>query len=114
MLVAPGALMLLTLLGLTGIEQWTATFGSTADARVMLGRIGIALPYAAAAAIGIIFLFAARGALSIRSDASRDGDLPRPISKSSAGSRVTICIVRSERRSPSPPKGRPSVSGPRR
>lgn len=67
MLVGPGALMLMTLLGLTGIEQWTGTFGSTADARVMLGRIGIALPYAAAAMIGIIFLFAARGALSIRS-----------------------------------------------
>lgn len=67
MLVAPGALMLLTLLGLTGIEQWTATFGSTADARVMLGRIGIALPYTAAAALGIVFLFATRGALSIRS-----------------------------------------------
>jgi type IV secretion system protein VirD4 len=67
MLVGPGALMLVTLLGLTGVEQWTATFGSTADARMTLGRIGIALPYAAAAAIGIIFLFAARGSLSIRS-----------------------------------------------
>lgn len=66
-MLAPGALMLMTLLGLTGVEQWTASFGSTADARVMLGRIGIALPYAAAAAIGIVFLFAARGALSIRS-----------------------------------------------
>ncbi len=67
MLVTPGALMLMTLLGLTGIEQWTGSFGSTADARVMLGRIGIALPYVVAAAIGIVFLFAARGALSIRS-----------------------------------------------
>lgn len=66
-LVAPGALMLITLVGLTGIEQWTARLGSTADARVMLGRFGIALPYAAAAAIGIAFLFAARGTLSIRS-----------------------------------------------
>ncbi|WP_054313316.1 Ti-type conjugative transfer system protein TraG [Mesorhizobium sp. 1M-11] len=65
--VAPAALMLMTLLGLGGIEQWTASLGSTPDARLMLGRIGIALPYAAAAAIGIVFLFAARGALSIRS-----------------------------------------------
>lgn len=65
--VAPAALMLMPLLGLGGIEQWTASLGSTSDARLILGRIGIALPYAAAAAIGIVFLFAARGALSIRS-----------------------------------------------
>lgn len=67
LMVAPGALMLVVLLGLTGIEQWTASFGTTPDARVMLGRVGIALPYAAAATIGIIFLFAAKGAVSIRS-----------------------------------------------
>ncbi|MHB1101728.1 MAG: Ti-type conjugative transfer system protein TraG [Devosia sp.] len=67
LLLAPGALMGITVIGLSGIEQWTAGFGSTADARMMLGRVGIALPYAAAAAIGIVFLFAARGALSIRS-----------------------------------------------
>ena len=67
MLVSPGALMLMTLLGLDGIEQWTAAFGSTADARVMLGRFGIVLPFAAAAALGILFLFAARGTLSVRS-----------------------------------------------
>jgi type IV secretion system protein VirD4 len=67
MLVAPGLLILGALLGLTGIEQWTASFGTTPDARVMLGRIGIALPYIIAAAIGIVFLFGARGAVSIRS-----------------------------------------------
>ncbi len=67
MLVAPGMMMLGALLGVTGIEQWTASFGTTPDARVMLGRIGIALPYVGAAAIGIVLLFAARGAQSIRS-----------------------------------------------
>lgn len=66
MLVAPGVVMLCALLGLTGIEHWTASFGSTSDARVMLGRSGIALPYVVAAAIGIMFLFGARGAVSIR------------------------------------------------
>lgn len=66
MLVAPGVLMLGALLGLSGIEQWTAAFGTTPDARVMLGRFGIALPYLTAAAIGIVFLFAARGAVAIR------------------------------------------------
>lgn len=67
MLVAPGALMLMTLLSLNGIEQWTAGYGPTPEAHMMLGRFGIALPYVVAGAIGIIFLFAARGALSIRS-----------------------------------------------
>ena len=66
MLVAPGLLMLGALLGLTGIEQWTASFGTTPDVRVLLGRAGIALPYLIAAAIGIVFLFGARGAVSIR------------------------------------------------
>lgn len=66
MLVAPGVLMLGALHGLTGIEQWTASFGTTPDARVMLGRAGIALPYLVAASIGIVFLFAARGAVAIR------------------------------------------------
>ena len=66
MLVAPGVMMLGVLLGLSGIEQWTASFGTTPDARVMLGRIGIALPYVIAAATGIVFLFAARGAVAIR------------------------------------------------
>lgn len=67
LLLTPGALMGIAVIGLSGIEHWIAGFGSTADARMMLGRFGIALPYATAAAIGIVFLFAARGALSIRS-----------------------------------------------
>lgn len=67
MLAAPGGLMLATLVGLTGIEQWSVSFGSTPEAQLMLGRIGIALPYVAAVSIGIIFLFAARGAVAIRS-----------------------------------------------
>ena len=66
MLVAPVLFMLGTVLGLSCIEQWTASFGTTPDARVMFGRIGIALPYVVAAAIGITFLFGARGAVSIR------------------------------------------------
>lgn len=67
MLAAPGGLMLATLVGLTGIERWSLSLGSTPDAQLMLGRMGIALPYAAAASVGIIFLFAARGAVAIRS-----------------------------------------------
>lgn len=65
-LVAPSVLMLGTLFGLSGIEQWAASLGTTPDARVMLGRAGLALPYVIAAAIGVMFLFGARGAVSIR------------------------------------------------
>jgi type IV secretion system protein VirD4 len=66
MLVAPGVLMLGALLGLSGMEQWTASFGTTPDARVMFGQVGLALPYVVAAGIGVMFLFGARGAVSIR------------------------------------------------
>lgn len=66
MLVVPGTLMLGTLFVLTGIEQWLMTLGSTDEAQLMLGRIGIALPYALAAAMGVIFLFATEGSIAIR------------------------------------------------
>lgn len=66
LLVAPGVIMVMAVILLTGIEQWTASFGTTADARLALGRVGIALPYVAAAGSGIIFLFAAKGAAAIR------------------------------------------------
>jgi len=46
---------------ITGIEHWTADFGTTQEARLALGRVGLALPYVAAAGIGLIFLFAAKG-----------------------------------------------------
>jgi len=66
LLIAPGAIMVMVVVLLTGIEQWTAGFGTTPDARLALGRVGIALPYVAAAGIGVIFLFAAKGAAAIR------------------------------------------------
>ncbi|MBD9524658.1 Ti-type conjugative transfer system protein TraG [Ensifer sp. ENS02] len=64
--VIPALLMIAVLFSMTGIEQWLPAFGKTNDARMMLGRIGIALPYAAAGAIGVVFLFAANGAASIK------------------------------------------------
>lgn len=66
LLVVPSAIMVMVVILLTGIEQWTASFGTTPDARLVLGRVGIALPYVAAAGSGIIFLFAAKGAAAIR------------------------------------------------
>lgn len=64
--VAPTVLMLGVLFLLTGIENWVAGFGTTDQARLMLGRIGITLPYAIAAATGVTFLFASKGAVAIR------------------------------------------------
>jgi type IV secretion system protein VirD4 len=66
-MIAGPAMMVSTCIGMTGIESWLAGFGTTVQAQQTLGRISIALPYLAAAAIGVIFLFAARGAVAIRS-----------------------------------------------
>ncbi|MCG5486328.1 MAG: Ti-type conjugative transfer system protein TraG [Sinorhizobium meliloti] len=64
--VAPVVLMILAVIGMTGIEQWLSAFGKTDAARLTLGRVGIALPYFIAAAIGMIFLFASVGSASIK------------------------------------------------
>ncbi|WP_312808357.1 Ti-type conjugative transfer system protein TraG [Agrobacterium cavarae] len=64
--VIPAMTMIVVVLFMPGIEHWLATFGKTAQAKLMLGRIGLALPYATAAAIGTIFLFAANGATGIK------------------------------------------------
>lgn len=62
----PAAIMLAATMLMPGVEQWLATFGKTAQAKMTLGRIGLALPYVAAAVIGTIALFAANGAANIR------------------------------------------------
>ncbi|TIR50640.1 MAG: Ti-type conjugative transfer system protein TraG [Mesorhizobium sp.] len=67
--LAPAALMLALLIGMTGIESWLASLATSANARLMLGRAGLALPYAAAGLAGVIFLFAAAGAYAIRAAA---------------------------------------------
>lgn len=59
-------LMLGVCIGISGVETWLAGFGNSDAARLMLGRTGIALPYIAAAVIGVIFLFASVGASAIR------------------------------------------------
>lgn len=65
--VVPGALMIGAMIALRGHEQWFAGLGKTPQAALLLGRIGIALPYLGAAAIGIVILFACAGALAVRS-----------------------------------------------
>lgn len=62
----PPLVMVAVALLLPGIEQWIAAFGSTAKAKMALGRIGLSMPYALAAAIGVIALFAANGSINIK------------------------------------------------
>jgi type IV secretion system protein VirD4 len=64
--VVPPLMMIGIALILPGIEQWLATFGKTAEAKLTLGRIGLSLPYVASAAIGLIFLLSAQGSVNIK------------------------------------------------
>ena len=82
----PIALIVGTCVALTGHESWIADLGTTAAARLFLGRVGIGLPYAAAGAVAVIFVFAAAGAVSIRVSAL--GVV------TGTGTVVTIAIVR--------------------
>lgn len=63
---APAAAMLAMVFVVPGIERWLAAFGTTEQARMMLGRIGLALPYALAAATGMIVLFGTKGSITIK------------------------------------------------
>lgn len=64
--VVPPLMMIGIALTLPGIEQWLATFGKTAEAKLTLGRIGLSLPYVASAAIALIFLLSAQGSVNIK------------------------------------------------
>ncbi|MDN5928619.1 MAG: Ti-type conjugative transfer system protein TraG [Hyphomicrobiales bacterium] len=65
----PLALMSAAVIGMNGIEHWLSGFGRTAHSRQVLGSAGIVLPYVAAAAIGVIFLFACAGSARIKAAA---------------------------------------------
>lgn len=64
--VVPPLMMIGIALTLPGMEQWLATFGKTAEAKLTLGRIGLSLPYVASAAIGLIILLNAQGSVNIK------------------------------------------------
>ncbi|MFC0804676.1 MULTISPECIES: Ti-type conjugative transfer system protein TraG [Sinorhizobium] len=64
--LAPCALMLLVIIGMTGTENWLPVFGKSEAAQQTLGRAGIALPYLVAALLGIVFMFASAGSARIR------------------------------------------------
>ena len=67
LLITPVGLMIGASITLTGSENWLAAFGTTIQAQRVLWRIGLALPTVSAAALGVIVLFATRGALAIKS-----------------------------------------------
>lgn len=64
--IAPAVLMVGLCFVATDVGAWLSKFGASPNARLMLGRIGLALPYVVAATAGVIFLFAAAGASAIR------------------------------------------------
>lgn len=66
LVVAPAALMIAIIFGMTGTEHWLAAVGKTEASRLMLGRVGIALPYLTAAVVGVIFLFACAGSANMQ------------------------------------------------
>ncbi len=64
--VVPAIIMIAAMVLTSGIEYRLSALGTSTQAKLMLGRAGLALPYLAAAAIGIVTLFAANGSANIK------------------------------------------------
>lgn len=64
--ILPAAIMIAAMALMSGFEHRLAALGTSAQAKLMLGRVGLALPYVAAAAIGAVALFAAHGSTHIK------------------------------------------------
>ena len=64
--ILPAAIMIAAMVLTSGMEHRLAALGTNAQAKLMLGRAGLALPYIAAAAIGVIALFATNGSANIK------------------------------------------------
>ncbi|SCY84829.1 type IV secretion system protein VirD4 [Rhizobium sp. NFACC06-2] len=64
--ILPAAIMIAAMALMSGFEHRLAALGTSAKAKLMLGRVGIALPYIAPAAIGVVALFAANGSTNIK------------------------------------------------
>lgn len=64
--ILPAAIMLAAMVMTFGMEHRLAALGTNPQAKLMLGRAGLALPYAVAAAIGVMALFAANGSANIK------------------------------------------------
>ncbi|NSZ19623.1 conjugal transfer protein TraG, partial [Agrobacterium vitis] len=64
--ILPAAIMVAAMILMSGMEHRLTALGTTAQAKLMLGRAGLALPYVAATAIGVVALFAANGSANIK------------------------------------------------
>ena len=64
--ILPAAIMIAAMILTSGMEHRVAALGTSAQAKLMLGRAGIALPCVAATAIGVVALFAANGSTNIK------------------------------------------------
>jgi type IV secretion system protein VirD4 len=64
--IVPAAIMAAAMILTSGMEHRLAALGTSAQAKLMLGRVGLALPYIVAAAIGVVALFAANGSTNIK------------------------------------------------
>ncbi|MBW9069982.1 Ti-type conjugative transfer system protein TraG [Agrobacterium pusense] len=64
--ILPAAIMLAAMILSSGMEHRLAALGTSAQEKLMLDRVGLALPYLAAAAIGVVALFAANGSTNIK------------------------------------------------
>lgn len=64
--ILPTAIMVAAMILTSGVEHRLAALGTSAQAKLMLGRVGIALPYIVAAAIGVVLLYAANGSKNIK------------------------------------------------
>jgi len=64
--ILPAAIMIAAMALTSGFEHRLAPLGASAQAKLMLGLVGIALPYIAPAVIGVVALFAANGSTNIK------------------------------------------------
>ena len=64
--VLPAVIMVAAMVLTSGFEHRLAALGTSAQAKLMLSRAELALPYVAAAAIGVIALFAVNGSANIK------------------------------------------------
>jgi len=64
--ILPAVIMLVVMVLTSGFEHRLAALGTSAQAKLTLGRVGLALPYIAAATMGAIALFAVHGSANIK------------------------------------------------
>lgn len=64
--ILPAAIMIAAMALTSGFEHRLAALGTSAQAKLVLGRFGLALPYIVPAVIGVVALFAANGSANIK------------------------------------------------